>query len=583
MALHTLRLCLQTLPLLQSIGLASSAATVHPWPGGGTYQSPNYFVDVDGANSFVWYTAAANRQAVAEGNLAPSTPLTKDTSYTMFDMSADGSPAQITVQNLLATVDSVEIRPVGRGIVAELSGNSFTFTLTEPQQVCAVINGDADKPLCIFADPAQEDPPTESSDDLIYFGPGVHYPGKIDLTEGQTVYLAGGAHVYGQIVAESAKCNGCKVLGRGVLDGHNLPIDYRAYAMVDLKYSTDLYVEGITTVDSPMYQSYTFAPRGTIRWVKSIAWGFTTDGFGGGEYSLVENCFFKVNDDSSKLFFTGAVVRNNVYWQMENGCPLMMSWNTAYNAGFVTVTNNAVIAHEKTYHDSDLDGVVCAYHGGHGNFNNYIFDGLTIEGEQWSFVSVNMERNNWSPKDQSIGNISSIILRNVKSEVSFPAPPEDAYHLWGRSETSRLDMWVYDNVVIGAGYLNNVDIVPGVNQFATDIITCIGCTGQYFPSLADSTEWSTDERCGRAPQPSILGVFQLPPLSDHIGESPICAEVKGVSQPTLWAKADPAAPEKFPLSWKDPKFEMLQWLHSTGATFPRPRAVRESNMTVVFI
>jgi len=506
--------------------VASAAATVHPWPGGGTLASPNYLVDVDGAGSFVWYTSVANRQAVAEGNTAPSTSINKDTSFTIFDMASDGSPSLVTVSLLQWTAESVEIRPVGRGIVAQLTPNArgFTFTITEPQQVCAIVNGNADKPLCFFADPAQEDPPTEGSEDLIYFGPGVHYPGQIDLTEGQTVYLAGGAHVFGQIVAEPAQCNGCKVLGRGVLDGWQIPISYKAHAMVDLSYSTDVYVEGITTLDSPMYQSYTFAPRGTIRWIKSIAWGFTTDGFGGGEYSLLEHCFFKVNDDSSKLFFTGMVVRNNVYWQMENGCPLMMSWNTAYNAGFVTVTDNAIIAHEKTYHDSDLDGVVCAYHGGHGNFNNYIFDGLTIEGEQWSFVSVNMLRNPWSPKYDSIGNISSIILRNVQIAAPLPAPPEDAYHLWGRSETSRLDMVLYDNCKIGAGYINQVDIEPGIGHFATNIMTCIGCAAQYFPSLADSREWTTDERCGRAPQPLILGLYPLPPLSDHVAESPICDE-----------------------------------------------------------
>ena len=90
--------------------------------------------------------------------------------------------------------------------------------------------------------------------------------------------------------------------------------------------------------------------------VKAIAWGYSTDGWSGGEFSVVEDSFFKVNDDSSKLFFTGSLVQRNVYWQMENGCPFMMSWNTGINVGFITARDNDVIAHERTSHYYDPDG-----------------------------------------------------------------------------------------------------------------------------------------------------------------------------------------------------------------------------------
>jgi hypothetical protein len=74
----------------------------------------------------------------------------------------------------------------------------------------------------------------------------------------------------------------------------------------------------------------------------------------------------KVNDDSTKLYATGSIVQRGVFWQLENGCPFMMSWNLNDNVGFVTARDNDIIAHEKTY-PSAVDGIICALQGGSGN------------------------------------------------------------------------------------------------------------------------------------------------------------------------------------------------------------------------
>lgn len=517
---------------------ALAPTRVHPWPGGGTYESPNYAVHVDGQASFVWYTSVANRQAVAAGNNVPRTSANKDTSYTMFDMSSPLVPVKINVDILAQTAHSVEVRPLSAGIVAELtpSGKGINFTIQRPCQVCIVINGDVDKPLCIFADPAQDKLP-EPADVDIYFGPGVHYAGQINVTANQTVYVAGGAHVYGQVVAvQGMPCDAIKIIGRGVLDGHNLAIDYRAKAMIELPECTDILVEGITTVDSPQYQINAFAPRGIIRYAKAIAWGYTTDGWGSGEYSIVEHCFFKVNDDSSKLYFTGMLVQHNVYWQMENGCPLMLSWNTADNVGFVTARDNDIIAHEKVSHDSPVDGLICALHGGHGNLNNYLIDGLRILGSQWAFVSVNLLPSPFAPPGKSIGNISTVILRNISASLIFNAPATDAYHLFGHSPASLVDTFVFDNVAIAGQHLTQEDVAPGIGPFATNIIVCNGCVETMFPSLADGRSvWSDDQRCGRTPQPLCNGV-RLPPLNDAVGQSPLCTHVEASAHASHWSQ-----------------------------------------------
>ena len=239
---------------------------VHPFPGGDTLASPWYSVSVgdrpDQQGSFVWFTSNLNRQPVAKGNNVPALS-NKDTSFAVFDLSG---PTLITVSILNASgVEHATVLPSSAGIIVSTapSKRSVSFTIDRPRQICLVINQNMARPLCIFADPFEENPPTHGSENLIYFGPGVHHiPGNvINVTENQSVYLAGGAHVYGQVRAVGVQwsgfwvggepCDNVRVFGRGVLDGHDIPIDYRAHAMIELPACSSIRVEGITTINSP--------------------------------------------------------------------------------------------------------------------------------------------------------------------------------------------------------------------------------------------------------------------------------------------------------------------------------------------
>lgn len=313
---------------------SGSSFTVHPFPGGGTLASPWYSVHVGAASgaqpSFVWYTANSKRQPIAPHNNVPSMS-SKDTSFTSFDLSR---PTPVTVQFLNATgIEHAAVLPSRAGIVTTVAagGRTVSFTIDRPRQICLIVNQNMDAPLCIFADPPEVNPPTGPSENLIYFGPGVHRVAgnAINVTANQSVYLAGGAHVYGQVRAVGVTwsgfwvggepCDNVRVFGRGVLDGHDIPINFAAHAMIELPACSNIRVEGITAIDAPQYQLNNLNPGAVVNWSKAIAWGFSTDGWSGGEHSLISDCFQKVNDDSTKLYSTGAVVQRGVVWQMENG------------------------------------------------------------------------------------------------------------------------------------------------------------------------------------------------------------------------------------------------------------------------
>ena len=248
---------------------------VHPFPGAGAVASPWYSARIGGstanAAAFVWFTSVAARQNDTSQNV-PRTSISKDTSFVSFDLRA---PTAVTITLLNGTASSAVVLPSSAAVAATISSSrkAITLTMDRPRQVCLVVNGNMDKPVCIFADPAEVNPPTGPAHDVIYFGPGVHHVAGSNITikkPNTTVYIAGGALVYGQIFAPSeGSCDGLRVRGRGVLSGHKLAISDRAIAMVEARRARDVVVEGVTVIDAPNYQIRAYGPGGTLRWAKA--------------------------------------------------------------------------------------------------------------------------------------------------------------------------------------------------------------------------------------------------------------------------------------------------------------------------
>ena len=112
-------------------------------------------------------------------------------------------------------VKSVSIRPNSREVKYIIEGNLIRFSLPGPDQIYIEINDLP--PLCLFANPVETFIPDKNNENVRYFGPGIHNPGMMQLNDNETIYIAGGAIVYGGIRANGS--SDIKVLGRGILDG----------------------------------------------------------------------------------------------------------------------------------------------------------------------------------------------------------------------------------------------------------------------------------------------------------------------------------------------------------------------------
>lgn len=188
-------------------------------------------------------------------------------------------------------VDDVRIRPASRNISPEKEGNIIRFEWQGPGQL--VVEADDLPPLYLFANPEEESLPSPTAPGVIYFGPGVHRPGYIELTDNQTVYIAPGAVVYGGIRASDAA--NIKVIGRGILDGN---FEYRQ--MVQIENSRNILFEGITIRNGQGWTNTLINCRDVeYRNVKVLGFGPSSDGINpaGSQRVRITNCFLRCTDD----------------------------------------------------------------------------------------------------------------------------------------------------------------------------------------------------------------------------------------------------------------------------------------------
>ncbi len=193
---------------------------------------------------------------------------------------------------------SVAVRPTSRGIQPVVKGQRITFQLPRPGQFTVELDG-THHALHLFADPPEAGAPKPGGPNVLYFGPGVHRPGKIQLQSGQTVYIAGGAVVYTAI--EGRGVSGVRILGRGVIDTSEFERG-KGGGSIHLEDCSDVKVDGVIIRDSDVYGLSAFGSRRLeISNVKLVGfWRYNSDGIDmcNTQDVVVRDSFIRSFDDS---------------------------------------------------------------------------------------------------------------------------------------------------------------------------------------------------------------------------------------------------------------------------------------------
>jgi len=201
------------------------------------------------------------------------------------------------------SLKNVVIRPQSSGIQPTMLDNhTLELTLDRPYKLSVEPDG-RKAPLLLFANPLEINVPKSDDEGVIYFGPGVHKPEKIVLQSNQILYLAGGAVVKAEVLAQGSNIRIC---GRGILDGSDW--EWRKGPvgnLIAIRNSTDVEVNGITLRGS---SHWTIVPKNcqrvTIRNVKLCNSRVQNDdGINpcNSQDVLITDCFIRSDDDCVAL------------------------------------------------------------------------------------------------------------------------------------------------------------------------------------------------------------------------------------------------------------------------------------------
>ncbi|QNN23865.1 hypothetical protein HED60_16850 [Planctomycetales bacterium ZRK34] len=243
--------------------------------------------------------------------------------YSFANFDTDG-PVEVTITAARSLKNTV-VRPA-RADVALTIVDDHTLKLRLPGPIKLSVEPDGRKgPLLLFANPMEVDPPKPGDPNVIYFGPGIHKPEKIEVRDNQTLYLAGGAVVKGGV---DARGQNITIRGRGILDGSDWPWRKGPTDNTIMIRGSHVIVEGITIRGAP---HWTIVPRHsqhvTIRNVKLCNSRVQNDdGINpcNSQDVLITDCFIRSDDDCVAMkginFEQGnsnverIVVENSVLW-----------------------------------------------------------------------------------------------------------------------------------------------------------------------------------------------------------------------------------------------------------------------------
>lgn len=230
-------------------------------------------------------------------------------SFANFDMS-EKAIVRITSPK---SMRNVMILPKSSGIKPTiLDDHTVVFTLHNPKKLSIEPNGKKN-PLLLFANQPEENTPKPDDPNVIYFGPGIHNPGKILLGSGQTLYLAGGAVVKGEVLATG---DNIRICGSGILDGSdwawkNGPVGN----LIDIRNSNYIDVKDITLRGSSHWSIVLWSSKHvTVQNVKICNSRVQNDDgidICNSQDVLITDCFIRSDDDCVALKGIDLNVPNN--------------------------------------------------------------------------------------------------------------------------------------------------------------------------------------------------------------------------------------------------------------------------------
>lgn len=382
----------------------------------------------------------------------------------------------------------VFIRPLSRGITAELGENTVEFSLPGPQHLQIEIAG---LPLLyIYAQPPAKEPPAARTVKR-FDGGKVHDAGQIELSDGDVLWIDAGAVVRGNILAK--KSANILIGGYGILDGGIWAErgESRRKAIV-LDGCSDCHIENILMLSPSSWMVVLGACRDVaVDGVRQLADNYGTDGIDivGSQRIRVTNCTLHNGDDNIAI---KAIYRNPTghtgpdllagkghgVWNdivedvVVSDCAFYnINGGSAMEIGYETSTD-----HIRDIRFENIDviavhnfGSVFGIHtGDRALVENITWENIRVEHHYDKLVDFRIVWSRWN-RDDERGIVRNIRLRNI---TASQVPPNVGYTISviaGFDAAHPVKDVMFENFVLGGVHVKNPDQLDLVTRHASEL------------------------------------------------------------------------------------------------------------------
>lgn len=317
-------------------------------------------------------TCSESYQSVYTYGITPNdNQVTKKEHLAMFGFNPVDGPAiiRVTLKNGTALSESncILMNKTYKGVTSSYSNGALLIQVCQPmKQLMVRLTADKANPLMIHVDP-YDDPEIAAGANVVTFDGGVN--GKIHEQIAQydrysvpndvdVVVIEDGALFKGTIHTSNGRSKPLTIQGKGMIicrytskPADNVKMEYNAMELGD---GSGHNIYGVTMVNGRHF-AIRVGANAHIQNLKIYGYRNNNDGIVTNNNSIIENCFFKCNDDHIKLYYDSKVtVRNCVFYEQTNGALFQMAWNKINPADNSLVENIEVLEWEAGCGDPDL-------------------------------------------------------------------------------------------------------------------------------------------------------------------------------------------------------------------------------------
>ena len=440
--------------------------------------SENVQITANGHALFV-YDVMVNHEHIWNANTQPT-----DTPVAYFDFKGTVT-LDLIAPGLKNPVESAAVLPTAYGIVPTVENGHVRFTISEPGQYTVIFNNNVNKATHIFANAPETDVPDPDDPSVFYIGPGEWTMDAIALSDGQTLYLSGGAVLHSIVSVNNAK--NVRICGRGMIDGSDYPAwnQSGSYARVpiDLNHSKDVSVEGIMIVNSNCWNLNSYSSQHvTIDNVKIISGRQNGDGFTFQSCTdhLVTNCFARTWDDSLVLKNYSGSTKGITFRNIQIWTDLAQSMEIGYETdkGMTLDPEISDVLFEDITVLYNFHKPVISIHNSddafvhHVVYRNIVVENAFMQGDNGNnkeLIEMSLAKSGWTTVRDEYGTIDDILIDGL-TVLNTADGKIPISRIAGQSEEYRVTNVTLKNItVLGKKITDLKTLRVSVNEFCDGI------------------------------------------------------------------------------------------------------------------